>query len=78
MPRPSVSKRRAPDGVVTDKPLYVRLLPAERDRLKACAETEGRSLGNMGRHLILQALHLRQQQPTLAAEQLPATLVVEG
>ena len=56
MPRANVAKRRAPNGVVTARPIYIRLLPAELERMKARAATEGRSLGNMGRLLILSAL----------------------
>lgn len=78
MPRGNVAKRRAPNGVVTAKPVYVRLWPEELQKFKARAATEGRSLGNMGRVLILSAL--AQPSPNKLKQDVPqrhATSVVE-
>ena len=78
MPRGNVAKRRAPNGVVTARPIYIRLLPAELDHMKARAATEGRSLGNMGRLLILSALNQqRTGESTQSTVQPHATSVVE-
>jgi hypothetical protein len=79
MPRGNVAERRAPNGVVTARPLYIRLLPAELEKIKARAATEGRSLGNMGRLLILSALcEPRNNKATQTTVQPHATSVVEG
>ena len=78
MPSGNVAERRAPIGVVTDKPVYIRLRPEELQRFKARAATEGRSLGNMGRVLILSAL--AQPSPNKLKQDVPqrhATSVVE-
>ena len=78
MPRANVAKRRAPNGVVTARPIYIRLLPAAPHHMKARAATEGRSLGNMGRLLILSALNQqRTGESTQSTVQPHATSVVE-
>lgn len=46
---PSATKRRAPKGVVTDKPVAVRFLPVEREELKELAAEQQRTLSAMTR-----------------------------
>lgn len=49
---------RAPNGVLSDNPVYLRLLPNELSAFTQRARTENRSLSSMARLLILQALEV--------------------
>ncbi len=71
MPRGNVAEHRAPIGVVTDKPVYIRLRPEELQKFKARAATEGRSLGNMDRVLILSALAHQACFPSVEVSRCP-------
>lgn len=46
-------QRRAPRGVVTDKPVPVRFLPNERAELSAEAQADNRSLASFTRLMAL-------------------------
>ena len=48
--------RRAPRGVVTEKPIPIRLLPAERAEVEAFAQSESRSLASFSRLMLLRGL----------------------
>ncbi|WP_084460983.1 hypothetical protein [Curvibacter gracilis] len=48
--------RRSPRGVVTEKPIPIRLLPAERAEVAAIAQSESRSLASMSRLMLLRGL----------------------
>lgn len=48
--------RRAPNGVVTNKPIPVRLLPAEREAIQDLAAREQRSLASVCRLVLLRGL----------------------
>lgn len=48
--------RRSPRGVVTEKPIPIRLLPAERAEVMAGAEREARSTAAFSRLLLLRGL----------------------
>lgn len=48
--------RRAPNGVVTNKPIPIRLLPAERARVEMLAVREQRSLASVCRLALLRGL----------------------
>ena len=50
------SPRRAPNGVVTKKPIPLRLLPAERAAVEKLAEQEQRSLASACRLVLLRGL----------------------
>lgn len=51
-PNPS----RAPIGVLTAKPIALRLMPDERARLEQVAQAEGRSLASQARMFVLAGL----------------------
>ena len=48
--------RRAPTGVVTNKPIALRLLPEERVRVEKLARSEQRSLASVCRLALLNGL----------------------
>lgn len=48
--------RRAPNGVVSNKPIALRLEPSELDRVKKLAAREQRSLASVARLLTLRSL----------------------
>jgi hypothetical protein len=56
MPTTPGTIRRAPTGVVTNKPIPVRLLPDELQQLKGLAHREQRSLASVCRLALLQGL----------------------
>lgn len=60
--------RRAPNGVVSEKPVVMRLSAAERARVERIAERESRSLGSTSRLLLLRGLDACEQgaQPLAA------------
>lgn len=64
----SKSARRAPNGVVSEKPVVMRLTAAERARVERIAEREVRSLGAQSRLLLLRGLDACEQgeQPRAA------------
>jgi len=43
--------QRAPDGVVTGKPVLMRLMPAERAHLERLADAANSSLSNFARRM---------------------------
>lgn len=49
-------KRYAPRGVMTDKPLYIRLMEDEREDVTSAASAERCSTSSMARKLILLGL----------------------
>lgn len=51
-----MSRQRAPAGVVTDKPIALRLLPDERKDVEALAAQQKRPLANMSRILVLMGI----------------------
>lgn len=48
--------RRAPAGTVNNKPIPVRLLPAELERIKEIAQREQRSMASVCRLALLRGL----------------------
>lgn len=48
--------RRAPNGAVSNKPIALRLLPAELDKVKQVAAREQRSLASVARLALLRGL----------------------
>jgi hypothetical protein len=52
-----MNRKRAPHGVVTTKPIGLRLLPQELNDFKALAEKEDRPLANMARLIVVRALN---------------------
>ncbi|AIO75405.1 hypothetical protein [Burkholderia multivorans] len=48
--------RRAPAGVMSSKPVSLRLLPAERSQLEQLARREPRSLASLTRLIYLEGL----------------------
>lgn len=47
---------RSPDGVLTAKPIALRLMPEERASLESASRTEGRSMASQARMFFLQGL----------------------
>lgn len=59
---------RAPDGIVTDKPIALRFLPDELKQVKELAEADKRPLANMCRLLVLRGLEdFKRKQAALNA-----------
>ena len=63
-PKPS---RRAPNGVVTNKPIPIRLLPAERAAVEQLADREQRSLASTCRLVLLRGLADSERDRPLGA-----------
>lgn len=62
-------RKRAPAGVVTGKPIALRLLPDELDAIKHLAQAEQRPLANMCRLLVLRGLEdFKRHHPPAAAQ----------
>lgn len=55
--------RRAPVGVVTDKPISMRLLPDERRTLMRLSKRENRSMASMARRVYLAGLPFVADKP---------------
>ncbi|WP_375581768.1 hypothetical protein ABWH88_02115 [Marinobacter adhaerens] len=55
------SSRRAPVGVLTAKPIALRLLTEERSALEEAAIAEGRSMASQARIFFLQGLNEYQR-----------------
>lgn len=51
-----MARTRAPNGVVNNKPIALRLLPDELEQIKNLAATEKRPMANMCRILVTQGL----------------------
>ncbi|GAA0832610.1 hypothetical protein [Cupriavidus pauculus] len=49
-------RTRSPRGVLSDKPVCVRLLPAERKKLEQLAVKENRSVSSLARLVLLEGL----------------------
>lgn len=61
-------RHRAPDGVVTAKPIALRFLPEELEQVKEVAEADRRPLANMCRLLVLRGLEdFKRKQAALKA-----------
>lgn len=54
--KPNASSHRAPIGVLTAKPIALRLLSEERSDLEQAALNEGRSLASQARLFFLKGL----------------------
>lgn len=54
---------RAPDGVITEKPVLMRLMPAERAALQRHAKAANSSLGAFARRMTLVGLTQFEQGP---------------
>lgn len=50
------TSHRAPDGVLTAKPIALRLMPEERTYLEKVSEAEGRSMAGQARMFFLRGL----------------------
>jgi hypothetical protein len=55
-PKKPGASRRSPDGVLTAKPIALRLMPDERASLEKASRTEGRSMAAQARMFFLQGL----------------------
>lgn len=55
-PKKHCYSHRAPAGVLTAKPIALRLLPEERTSLEKAALAEGRSMASQARMFFLQGL----------------------
>lgn len=63
--KPAISSaRRAPKGVMTNKPIPVRLLPEERARIEMMAKREQRSLAAVCRLMLVQRLNEYETNPS--------------
>jgi hypothetical protein len=66
---------RAPNGVLSKDPIYVRLSEEEHALFVQRALAEHRSLSGMGRILILQALHTDKEQDNSVSVQQQADFI---
>ncbi|PTB19563.1 hypothetical protein C9I57_17950 [Trinickia symbiotica] len=65
-------RSRMPRGVLSTKPIYVRLMPGERKRLEAISATENRSMSCVARGmLVIGMTALEGASGTLAATSKP-------
>ncbi|MEX0738159.1 MAG: hypothetical protein WD071_02340 [Pseudohongiella sp.] len=60
-PKKPGSSHRAPDGVLTAKPIALRLMPEERAQLEKAALAEGRSMASQARMFFLCGLDQYQR-----------------
>ena len=56
-----MERKRAPHGVVTNKPIGLRLLPQELTDFKALCVRENRPLANMARLIVVRSLEHYQR-----------------
>ncbi len=56
-----MARNRAPHGVVTNKPIGLRLLPQELTDFKALCAKEERPLANMARLIVVRSLEHYQR-----------------
>lgn len=61
-PMPSTPFERAPAGVVTNRPVLVRLKPEEREALQQHAKAVNTSLSAFGRQMILSGMRVYQRK----------------
>ena len=61
MTRSQKTAKRAPNGVVTDKPIPVRLMPEERQQFVAKAKGESRSTAAFTRLMALRGFEVTYQ-----------------
>lgn len=61
-PSKKPSRSRSPRGVDSNRPVYVRLMPAERAQLQQLADDELRAIGTQARLLIIEAMQARAEQ----------------
>lgn len=47
---------RSPQGVLSTKPVYMRLMPSERDRLDELAAAQNRSISSVARLVFLEGI----------------------
>lgn len=59
-----MNKARAPNGVLTNKPIALRMLPEEIAKVSAMAARENRPMANMCRVLVLKAIAQLEQHKT--------------
>jgi hypothetical protein len=52
-----------PRGVLSTKPVYVRLMPAERKTLESISAEENRSLSCVARRMLVSGLNLTARAP---------------
>lgn len=77
MPMTKHHAARSPRGVLTDKPVYVRLMPSEQAVLEASALEDGRSLSNMARVFILAGMRaVGRRKPKQAPTHQQSTSIV--
>lgn len=55
---------RSPRGVLTDKPVFVRLMPEERKKLERLAVSENRSISSLARLVLLAGLEVYKSRST--------------
>ena len=56
-----MERKRAPHGVVTNKPIGLRLLPQDLTDIKALCAKEERPLANMARLIVVRSLEHYQR-----------------
>ncbi|WP_082054833.1 hypothetical protein [Cupriavidus basilensis] len=78
MLKAKVPVSRSPRGVLTSKPIYTRLLPAEQCEFEARALEEGRSLSNMARVFILVGMQAAGNSKATQGPAHQQTTSVEG
>lgn len=62
MPKAKAPATRSPRGVLTDKPIALRLMPSEMKAVKDLSAAEGRSLAGMARLLVLASLPVKKSR----------------
>lgn len=65
-------RRRAPNGVLSDKPIGLRLSRSERDHLEQYAESEARSLAAFARSMCLRGLKAYVNDQRRAQRRVPS------
>ncbi|UBM11714.1 hypothetical protein [Cupriavidus metallidurans] len=67
MTQAKTPRTRSPRGVLSDKPVCVRLLPAERQKLERLAMKENRSVSSLARLILLEGLAVYESRSTRAS-----------
>jgi len=70
-------KKRAPRGVLSDKPVYMRLMPAERHKLEQLSAVQNQSTSSVARLVFLEGIDQYESHVTATVTQAPANLVAE-
>jgi hypothetical protein len=70
-------KKRAPRGVLSNKPVYMRLMPDERHKLDQLSTVQNQSTSSVARQVFLEGIEHYENHVMATVAQAHTSLVVE-